>query len=257
MYFNDFYNNLVLKVVRYKNRISKGQFRKQIKKYNVLNMTDEFVIRQRELYPRLYDRALPAGKVDGHYFLQDIYMTKKILQTEVETHYDVGSRVEGLITHLLASGMIKRIILLDIRPLPISFPGLDFLQTDATNLNEIDDNSLQSLSSLHAVEHFGLGRYGDPIDPEGWRKALKSMQRKLAKGGYLYLSVPIGKEQKLCFNAHRVFVPKTIVETLNELDLVSFAYIHEMRIFEIDKNLIGEMESRLGDFDCGLFIFRK
>lgn len=28
-------------------------------------------------------------------------------------------------------------------------------------------NSTDSLSCLHTLEHFGLGRHGDPIDPEG------------------------------------------------------------------------------------------
>ena len=69
------------------------------------------------------------------------------------------------------------------------------------------DGSLESLSTLHAVEHFGLGRYGDPIHPDGWRRAAEALARVLAPGGRLYFSVPIGRE-RLVFNAHRVFSPE-------------------------------------------------
>lgn len=75
------------------------------------------------------------------------------------------------------------------------------------------------------MEHFGLGRYGDPIDPQAWENALKSFQRILAPKGNLYISVPVGKVDKVCFNAHRVFTPQTIIETLDLMEIVEFSYI--------------------------------
>ncbi|WP_235852458.1 DUF268 domain-containing protein [Helicobacter vulpis] len=89
----------------------------------------------------------------------------------------------------------------------------------------MDDQSVESLSALCSVEHFGLGRYGDPIDPDGWRKALKSFQRVLKPGGKLYLSVPVGKENRVCFNAHRIFHPSTIIETLDQMQIKEMSYI--------------------------------
>ncbi|HHY1437048.1 TPA: DUF268 domain-containing protein [Campylobacter jejuni] len=79
-------------------------------------------------------------------------------------------------------------------------------------MEEIKDNSVDSLSALCSVEHFGLRRYGDPIEPDAWEKALRSFQRVLKIGGKLYFSVPIGNENRVCFNAHRVFKPETIIE---------------------------------------------
>jgi hypothetical protein len=44
---------------------------------------------------------------------------------------------------------------MDIRPLTSNVPGLTFVQADAINLLGISDGSVESLSSLHATEHFG------------------------------------------------------------------------------------------------------
>ena len=58
--------------------------------------------------------------------------------------------------------------------------------------------------SISAFEHDGLGRYGDPIDPDGDLKALRKMKSTLKKGGLLFLSVPMGVD-KIVFNAHRIY----------------------------------------------------
>lgn len=58
--------------------------------------------------------------------------------------------------------------------------------------------------SISSFEHDGLGRYGDPIDPDGDLKALQSMKRMLRPAGLLYLSVPLGRD-KVVFNEHRIY----------------------------------------------------
>lgn len=244
---------LYVLLIRIRHGMSRRSFKEKLKEYERLNKSDVFHIDKKEIYPRLFDSNAYAGKIDGHYFLQDIWFAQKVLENHPVVHYDIGSRVEGFISHLLSSG--QKVMQLDIRPLRIKVEGLDFLQTDATDLKGIKGESIESLSSLHAIEHFGLGRYGDTIDPDAWRKALRSMVSKLAGGGYLYLSVPIGKKEKVCFNAHRIFDPRTICKTLSDLELISFAYIHNS---EIILAKIDEIEPDiLGDYDCGMFIFRK
>lgn len=54
----------------------------------------------------------------------------------------------------------------DIRPLVADIPGLRYQQGSITALPFATD-TVASLSSLHVVEHVGLGRYGDPVDPTG------------------------------------------------------------------------------------------
>lgn len=227
-------------------------FLNAIKKYNDLNQREEFPIIRKNLFPILHDWGEDAGSVDAHYFLQDIYFARKIHENSPSIHYDIGSRIDGFIAHLLSARIVKEIILLDIRPFGIEISGLNFIRTDATELEEIEDGSLMSISSLHAIEHFGLGRYGDSINPEGWRIALNAIQRKMAVGGYFYLGLPIGKVEKVCFNAHRIFSPQTIVNELSQLELLSFAYIHNCKIIESTIE-----DAQLGEYDCGLFIFRK
>jgi len=53
----------------------------------------------------------------------------------------------------------------DIRPLNDIVDGLSFIRENATLLPRFENDSIESLSCLHAAEHFGLGRYGDSIDP--------------------------------------------------------------------------------------------
>ena len=120
------------------------------------------------------------------------------------------------------------------RPLNIKLEGLEFLQGDVTKtLNNIGTN-IMSLSCLGCVESFGLGRWGDDVDPLAWEKGLKNMQEVMAEGGYLYIAVPIGKE-RLEFNARRVFSPQTIIDTLEKMQLVEFCIANPEK-FVVEKS---------------------
>lgn len=58
--------------------------------------------------------------------------------------------------------------------------------------------------SISSVEHSGLGRYGDELDPNGDIKSMKFLHDKLKPGGICFLAVPMGIDQVL-WNAHRVY----------------------------------------------------
>lgn len=228
--------------------------------YSIKKTASDFPIKG--INPVLLDKYMSAGSVDGHYFLQDIYVASKILECNPANHYDIGSRVDGFIAHLLTGFKEEQsITMLDIRPLPVNIPKLNFIQADATLLSEIEDESIYSLSSLHAVEHFGLGRYGDKIEPGACFTAMKAMQRVMANGGYLYFSVPIGTENATIFNAHRMFTPKTILDIFDHMELLEFSYIHDYKITTITgvdaKASIYGSKLQIHDYDCGIFIFRK
>ena len=87
------------------------------------------------------------------------------------------------------------------------------------------DNHIECLSCLSVVEHIGLGRYGDKINPEGDLLAISELKRVLAFGGSLLLVVPIGYEPKLQFNAHRIYSHAQILDYFSELKLIEFAII--------------------------------
>lgn len=201
-------------------------------------------------YPILFDRYEEAGEVPKHYFLQDLWAAKKIFHTGVKTHYDIGSRLDSFISHCL---VFCKVVMLDVRPLKSKIPNLEFIKADCMNMKNIKNNSITSLSALHAVEHFGLGRYGDPIDPEGYIKAIKEMQRVTRKSGNIYYSGPIGK-QRLEFNAHRVFNPFTIIDLFDKCELIEFSAVDDKDRF-IEKT--DPKKFVTSNYSCGLFHFVK
>jgi len=58
--------------------------------------------------------------------------------------------------------------------------------------------------SFSSYEHDGLGRYGDPIDPNGDLKSMKGLKTVMKEDGILFLAIPIGLD-KLVFNLHRIY----------------------------------------------------
>ena len=145
------------------------------------------------LWPIYKDRFRSAGSF-GQYFHQDLWAARKILAARPARHVDVGSRIDGFVAHCL---VFMDVEVVDIRPLPSPPRGLSFIEADATEMKGFANDSIPSLSSLNAAEHFGLGRYGDAIDPEGHVKFMKSLQRVLAPGGTLYFSVPVSDRERV------------------------------------------------------------
>lgn len=232
-----------------------AKYRKDVEEYILLSEKNgKFPYRKEYERPIIHEYRAAAGSLDEHYFLQDIWMAKKIVQAKTELHYDIGSRVDGFIAHLLVNDI--KVNMIDIRPLGVDIEGIAFTRGDATDLSNIEENSIPSLSSLHVVEHFGLGRYGDAIDPQGWIKGLKSMQRIIKSGGYFYFSCPVGLENKLCFNAHRIFDIHEPVETLNQMELIEFAYVKNYKIINVPISDFSDYIMK-DDYACGMYVFRK
>lgn len=144
------------------------------------------------------------------------------------------------------------IALLYPRPLQAGLPGLAPLAGDIQHLQQADA-SVASLSCLHVIEHIGLGRYGDAINPQGSLLAAAELQRILQPGGRLYLSVPVGRE-RVCFNAHRVFAPDTVLNMFADLQLKTFSLVDDQsRYFD-------DCRTGLADgleYGCGMFCFMK
>jgi hypothetical protein len=160
-------------------------------------------------YPCLDDRFAQGGSARGHYFHQDLLVARRINLNGPDVHMDVGSRIDGFVAHVAS---FRQIVVLDIRPLKSNVPNVEFMQADlmdAPGPRLVD--SCDSLSCLHALEHFGLGRYGDPVNYDGYLLGLDNLYRLLKRGGKFYFSVPIGP-QRIEFNAHRVFSVRHLLE---------------------------------------------
>lgn len=226
-------------------------FEDDMVQYSAANTRPEFAIREECLWPIIADKYAMNGGM-GVYFWQDLWAAKHIIAQGVKEHYDIGSRVDGFIAHLLAANI--RVNVIDIRPFPGNAENLFTIVDDATMLKQFNDNSIHSLSALCSLEHFGLGRFGDSIDPEACFKCFAQIQRKLIPGGRLYISVPVGKE-RVEFNAHRIFKASTIIESFRGLKLVEFSATTRNEIeYDIDINKYDNLER---GHVVGLFMFEK
>jgi SAM-dependent methyltransferase len=198
-----------------------------------------------DLWPCLDDRGRHTP-FDPHYFHQAAWLARELAKSRPATHVDIGSSVAAM---AVLSAHVP-LIFIDYRPLRVTLPGLASIAGDITRL-PFADKSLASISSLHVIEHVGLGRYGDPINPAGAMMAFGELERVLADGGRLFVSTPIGRE-RVCFNAHRVFAPETILKALRGLKLRRFCYVGDDRNFHADA--LPAAAARL-DYGCGLFEF--
>jgi hypothetical protein len=204
-------------------------------------------VRWRDSYPQLTD-LVRTTPFDPHYFHQSAWLARQLAAVKPVRHVDVGSSV---MTIGAISGSVPTIFV-DYRPLEVRLPNLTCVAGTIEHL-PFADASLPSLSCLHVIEQIGLGRYGDPLDLDGARKAAIELQRVVAAGGELYLTTPIGRE-RICFNAHRVFAPETILSLFDRLELVEFSYVAD------DGGLISNVSPRdlpAMSYGCGFFRLRK
>jgi hypothetical protein len=171
-----------------------------------------------DFYPCLFDNRAKSS-IDAHYFYQAAWAFRKIAASRPTRHVDVGSDVNyvGMLTAILP------VTFVDIRPLELSIPNYEGLKGSVLALPFLDD-SVESLSCLHVIEHIGLGRYGDPLDPLGSVKAAKEIVRVLHTGGKAYVSAPIGKS-RVQFNGQRIFAVEEVLDMFAGLKLAELSIV--------------------------------
>ena len=208
-------------------------------------------------YPCLGDRFADGGSANGHYFHQDLLIARRINLYDPHRHVDVGSRIDGFVAHVAA---FRAIEVIDIRPLPNNIPNVTFRQADLmAPLQESLIECCDSLSCLHALEHFGLGRYGDPVIYDGYILGLNNLHRMLKKGGKFYVSVPIGP-QRIEFNAHRVFSVSYLLECFSgKYRIDQFSFVDDRGdLHENTPIAPGNAQNNFGCmYGCGIFELTK
>lgn len=203
-------------------------------------------------YPILSDRKEEGGTMKGHYFHQDLYVASLIFKSKPIKHLDIGSRTDGFVAHVAS---FREIEIIDIREIKSKVKNISFRKADLMQLPSDLLNYCDSISSLHAIEHFGLGRYGDPIDYFGYLKAIDNIAKILILGGNFYFSVPIGP-QRIEFNAHRVFSLNYLKEILSkEFKIASFSFVDDLGDFYENIQLTTEnLTNNCGcNYGCGIF----
>lgn len=225
-------------------------FFRNLVRYRRQNRNESFNVEFGEIWYRSYDRFATAGIVQEHYFYQGLWAARFLFDNHVRKHVDVGSCLDGFIAHILP---FCEVTYVDIRPIELQLKGFDFVRGSIKNI-PFDDNSIENLTCLHVIEHIGLGRYGDPVDPDGYLAAARELTRVLSPGGTLLLSVPVGRE-RLCFDAHRIFAPQTIKDIFSGLELVEFSLIAD-KANGVLRNASFD-DARSCNYGCGLFVFKK
>lgn len=207
--------------------------------------------------PCLSDRFAESGETKGSYFHQDLHVAQRIFLNNPRDHVDVGSRIDGFVAHVAA---FRPITVVDIRSLPNTIKNVSFIQADM--MEPIPDSlaaCADSLSCLHAIEHFGLGRYGDPVRHDGHLRGIDNLYRLLKPGGKLYFSVPIGK-QRVEFNGHRIFSVKYLLELFQDkYRLDYFSYIDDASVLHEHVPLTPDLvKANCGCFrGCGILELSK
>jgi hypothetical protein len=206
--------------------------------------------------PSLEDKYAASGVAEGHYFHQDLLVARRVYERNPKKHIDVGSRVDGFVSHVAT---FRHIEVLDIRPLTSQAANITFTQADLMNSTKNFTNYCDSLSCLHTLEHFGLGRYGDPLNINGYIQGFENLSAMLQQNGILYLSVPIGR-QRIDFNAHRVFNISTILNLAKQkFDLIQFSFVDDLGALHENVDLNDSViERNYGCvYGCGIFEFKK
>jgi Caenorhabditis protein of unknown function, DUF268 len=221
-----------------------------------LQLKDQSDFSISEWYPVLRERFETNGDLKSHYFHEDLTIARRVFENKPAKHVDVGSRVDGFVAHVAS---FREIEVFDIRPQTANVKNIRFVTADFMNVSPELHNYTDSLSSLNVIEHFGLGRYGDPIDVNGHLKGLENMNKVLKRGGKFYFSTPIGP-QRIEFNAHRVFSVAYLLKIFEPYYTIDFfSYVNDAGDLYENVALTEELiKNNLGcKFGFGIFEMTK
>jgi SAM-dependent methyltransferase len=219
-------------------------------KRKTIAVGQRFSIALRDLYPCISDKTATTA-FDRHYIYHPAWAARVLAQTRPEWHVDISSSLSFC---TLVSAFIP-VRFYDYRPAELRLSHLTSTPADICAL-PFPDASVHSISCMHVVEHIGLGRYGDPIDPSGDLKAIAELKRVLAPGGNLLFVVPVGRP-RIMFNAHRIYSYGQIIDYFSELMLIEFALIPDC---PADGGLISNASKEQADsqsYACGCFWFTR
>jgi hypothetical protein len=182
--------------------------------------------------PYLNDRKAGAGDFMHEYFIQDVFAAQLVYDLNPGKVVDVGSRIDGYIGHLIT---FRQVELIDIRPVTAEIKNLKFLQMNFSDPAKVEENYTDFVSCLHSIEHFGLGRYGDPIDLNAVPSAMRSFNNILKSNGTLLLSTTFGRE-RIEFNKQWIFNFDKMIQLLKNsgFNIGRLFYLNSTHFVESD-----------------------
>jgi SAM-dependent methyltransferase len=201
-----------------------------------------------DILPCLDDRGAQTP-FDPHYIYHPAWAARILARTRPERHVDISS----ILSFATVVSAFVPVDFYDFRPARLHLSGFTSGRADLSQL-PFPDRSIPSLSCMHVIEHVGLGRYGDPLNPDGDLQAIRELVRVLGPGGNLLVVVPVGRP-RIQFNAHRIYRFSAFREYFAGLELVESALIADQ-----PDGLIINPPSTLTDkqnYGCGCYWFRK
>lgn len=194
------------------------------------------------------DDATSSTNFDAHYVFSSAWAARHVARVRPTRHLDISST-------LYFCGVVSAFVPVDFydyRPTNLNLSDLHCARADLLEL-PFPDCSVASLSCLHVVEHIGLGRYGEPLDPTADLRAMRELERVIAPGGTLLLVVPVGSP-RVIFNAHRIYSHAQVATAFPNLRLESFALVPDHPRVELIDNAGAELADAQ-EYGCGCFQF--
>lgn len=234
-------------LIRFPKRIGRLlEYQSELKRFKKHN-DGRFKVAVKDIYPCLTDK-IKQTPFDQHYTYHPAWAARILAQTRPDMHLDFSS--------ILSFGSIISAFIpvkfYDYRPANLQLSNWDSGFADLTNL-PIESDSQPSISCMHTVEHIGLGRYGDPIDPTGDLKAIKELKRIVKPGGDLLFVTPVGKP-RIEFNAHRIYSYEQVISYFQPLQLMEFSLIPDSG--GMTRNAPPSLVATQ-NYGCGCFWFKK
>jgi SAM-dependent methyltransferase len=223
------------------------KFEEQLKTFSSMDRSKRFSLKQEDLWLCLHDATSQTG-FDSHYINHPAWAARIVKQINPAKHIDISS---ALAFCSIVSAFVP-VEFYDYRPAPLTLSGLKSGQADLCNLF-FETGSVESISCMHTIEHIGLGRYGDPIDPDGDIKAINELKRVVKKNGHLIFVTPVGVP-RIQFNAHRIYSYEMVLDLFSGFKLNDFSLVLDNNEFvsPAKAELVGQQR-----YGCGCFWFSK
>ncbi len=132
---------------------------------------------------------------------------------------DFGCSESPVSLHLASLGY--RVVCVDLCPYPFTHPNLQFVQGDFLECGFLD-SEFDAVIAISAVEHCGLGAYGDKPHARGDEEIIREMFRILRPAGRLLITVPYGWAGATSW--YRVYDRTTLASLLRSFKIAKAEY---------------------------------
>jgi SAM-dependent methyltransferase len=201
-------------------------------------------------FPCLSDRRQQIP-FEPHYFYHPAWACRVLRTIAPRRHVDISS----IFSFVGCISAFWETEYYEYQPPVVRLDNLSAGRVDLLQL-PFDDGSLESLSCMHVIEHVGLGRYGDPLEPDGDLRAASELARVLAPGGNLLFVTPMAEQNRIEFNAHRIYSYAGVLALFPTLKVREFSFIPD----DHQRGLIrhaSPLELKGQKFACGCFHLQR